>query len=78
LHAWYRERLMPHIVAEKVALYSAATDLDLTRLLVCDILADHQALVALIAEMDAAPTGFAAATGAAAAQALFTTHWPKR
>jgi uncharacterized protein (DUF2249 family) len=77
LHAWYRDRLMPHIVAEEAAFYGPAADLEATRLLVRGMLADHKALVALIAELAMARTGFAAATTAASAQALFTTHLDK-
>ena len=36
---------MPHIVAEEYALYSAAEELESTRLLVCGMLAEHRALV---------------------------------
>ena len=77
LHAWYREQLMPHIVAEELALYGPALELDVTRLLVCGMLAEHKALILLVAEMALEPTTFAAATAAAAAQALFSVHLDK-
>lgn len=41
------------------------------------MLAEHQALIVLVAEMALAPTAFAAATAAAAAQALFAVHLDK-
>src|SRR5690348_3058804 len=45
LHEWYRSQLLPHVAAEERALYSAALELDTTRLLVRGMLAEHRALV---------------------------------
>ena len=77
LHDWYRAELMPHIVAEEKALYSAASELDVTRLLVDGMLAEHRALVGLIADLALAQEVFDVATAAASARALFTVHLAK-
>jgi uncharacterized protein (DUF2249 family) len=77
LHEWYREELMPHIVAEERALYSAASELDATRLLVCAMLTEHRALVSLVADLALTRDPFETATIAASAQALFTAHLGK-
>jgi uncharacterized protein (DUF2249 family) len=77
LHDWYRTELLPHVVAEERALYSPASDLDATRLLVCGMLAEHRQLVALIADLALASRPFDVATTAAAAHAVFTVHLSK-
>lgn len=74
---WYRAELVPHAVAEEKTLYDAAAQLPATRLLVRAMLAEHEALLALIAELTAAPTALEIATSAASAQALFATHLVK-
>jgi uncharacterized protein (DUF2249 family) len=77
LHDWYRTQLLPHAVAEERALYSPAGELDATRLLVCGMLAEHRALVALIAELALAREPFEVATAAARAEAVFSVHLSK-
>lgn len=77
LHEWYQSTLLPHIVAEEQALYSAASDLDATRLLVCAMLSEHRTLVSLIADLALAQQPFETAMLAASAQAVFTVHVEK-
>ena len=77
LHTWYRDELLPHIVAEEQALYSAASELDATRLLVCGMLTEHRTLVSVIAELALARDTFETAMIAAVAQALLTGHLGK-
>jgi len=77
LHEWYGAELMPHIVAEEQALYSPASELTATRLLVCGMLAEHRSLVSLIADLALASDPFQVATTAAASQAVFTVHLAK-
>lgn len=77
LHEWYQSTLLPHIVAEEQALYSAASDLDATRLLVCAMLSEHRTLVSLIADLALAQQPFETALLAASAQAVFTVHVEK-
>lgn len=77
LHGWYRDELLPHIVAEEQALYSAASELDATRLLVCGMLTEHRTLVSVIAELALARETFETAMIAAVAQALLTGHLGK-
>lgn len=77
LQEWYRDELLPHIVAEEKALYSRAGELDATRLLICGMLAEHRALVALIADLALAQRSFEAATVAASARALLRVHLNK-
>ena len=77
LHDWYRTELIPHAVAEERTLYSAAAEVESSRLLVEGMIAEHHALISLIAELALAEEPFAAALNAAAAQALFTVHLSK-
>lgn len=77
LHEWYSTALLPHIVAEEQALYSPASELDATRLLVRGMLAEHRALVALIADLALAQRPFDVAIITACAQALFNVHVDK-
>lgn len=77
LHDWYRTELIPHALAEERTLYSAAAGIESSRLLVEGMLAEHQALIGLIAELALAEEPFAAALSAASAQALFTVHLGK-
>jgi uncharacterized protein (DUF2249 family) len=77
LHDWYRTELMPHIVAEEQALYRPASDLETTRLLVLGMLAEHQALVAMIADLALTQRPFDVAAIAASAQSLFVLHLGK-
>jgi hypothetical protein len=77
LHDWYRKVLIPHAVAEEHALYSPASELDSTRLLVCGMLAEHRFLVSQIVDLALAAHPFEVATAAAAAQAVFRVHLSK-
>lgn len=77
LHAWYRDELMPHIVAEERTLYSAAAEVDVIRLLVCGMLTEHRTLVSLVADLALAREPFETALVAASTQALVTSHLDK-
>jgi uncharacterized protein (DUF2249 family) len=77
LHVWYRDELMPHIVAEERALYSAGADIDSTRLLVRAMLTEHKDLVGRVAELALTLSAIDVATTAAAAHALFCSHLGK-
>jgi hypothetical protein len=77
LHDWYRTVLIPHAVAEEHSLYSPASELDSTRLLVCGMLAEHRFLISQVADLALAAHPFEVATAAAAAQAVFTVHLSK-
>jgi uncharacterized protein (DUF2249 family) len=77
LHDWYRAELIPHAVAEEQTLYRAAGELDATRLLVQGMLAEHRALISLIADLALAREPFETALAAASAEALFGVHLDK-
>ena len=77
LHTWYRDELLPHIVAEEQALYNVASELDATRLLICSMLTEHRSLVRLLADLALAREPFETAVIAATAQALLTGHLGK-
>jgi uncharacterized protein (DUF2249 family) len=77
LHDWYRKVLIPHAVAEEHSLYSPASELGSTRLLVCGMLAEHRFLISQIADLAVAAHPFEVAAAAAAAQAVFTVHLSK-
>lgn len=77
LHEWYRTELMPHAVAEERALYSPASELDATRLLIRGMLAEHRTMVSLIADLALACDPFQVVSTAVAAQAVFTVHLAK-
>jgi uncharacterized protein (DUF2249 family) len=77
LVAWFTTELLPHANAEEVALYSAGSLLESTRLLVDGMVAEHRALEALVTEVGDAPDPFAVIAAAASAQALFTVHLTK-
>jgi uncharacterized protein (DUF2249 family) len=77
LHEWYRSELIPHAVAEERTLYNAAEQLESTALLVQGMLAEHQALVGLIADLARAEAPFDIALAAASAESLFTVHLAK-
>ena len=77
LVAWARETLVPHALAEEKTLYPAARELTEGRLLVDAMLAEHIAIVAIVAEVDRAPTHVAAAAAGRALQALFAVHLDK-
>lgn len=77
LHDWYRTELIPHAIAEERTLYSAAEKIDTTTLLIQGMLAEHQALVSLIADLALAEAPFDIALAASSAQSLFTVHLGK-
>jgi uncharacterized protein (DUF2249 family) len=77
LHVWYRDELMPHIVAEERALYSAGAEIDSTRLLVQAMLTEHKELVGRVAELALTLATIDVATTASAAYALFCSHLGK-
>lgn len=77
LVAWARESLVPHALAEEKTLYPAARELTEGRLLVDAMLAEHVAIVAMVDEVEKAPTHVAAAAAGRALQALFAVHLDK-
>jgi uncharacterized protein (DUF2249 family) len=77
LHQWYQTELLPHAVAEEATLYAAGADLDATRLLVQGMLAEHRALVSLIAQLALAEDPLDTVAAATSAQHLFTVHLAK-
>jgi hypothetical protein len=77
LQDWCSASLLPHIVQEEHELYSAASEVETTRLLTCGLLAEHQALVALVAQLALARDPFDVAVAAASLQAVFTGHLAK-
>ncbi|MGH3494880.1 MAG: hemerythrin domain-containing protein, partial [Sciscionella sp.] len=77
LHDWYRTELMPHVAAEEQALYSPASELEATRLLIRGMLAEHRFLESLIADLALASDPFQVVTTAITAQAVFTVHLSK-
>lgn len=77
LVTWFTLDLLPHAQAEEVALYSAGAELEATRLLVAGMVAEHRALAALVAALDAAADPVSVTAAAAAAQALFSVHLAK-
>lgn len=77
LHAWYRSELLPHAAAEERTLYAAGADLDATRLLVRGMLAEHQALVGLVAQLALARDSLDVVALATSTELLFTVHLAK-
>lgn len=77
LATWLREELVPHAAAEEAGLYPAAAELPGGRLLVDGMLAEHRAITALVAEVEAAGTAVDAAATARALAALFDVHLAK-
>jgi hypothetical protein len=77
LVAWLHADLLPHAAAEEKTLYPAAAVQPNGRLLVDGMLAEHQAITALVAELAAATTPVAAAVAAGALSALFAVHLAK-
>lgn len=77
LTTWFSTKLLPHAHAEEVALYSAGSRLEDTRLLVDGMLAEHRALESLITDLTYASDPFTVTATTAAAQALFTVHLAK-
>lgn len=77
LVAWSRESLLPHAAAEEKTLYPGARELPEARLLVDAMLAEHEAIIAMVAEVEAASKPVAAAAAGRALQALFAVHLDK-
>lgn len=77
LASWARESLVPHALAEETSLYPASRELTEGRLLVDAMLAEHVAIVAMVEEIEKAPTHVAAAAAGRALQALFAVHLDK-
>jgi uncharacterized protein (DUF2249 family) len=77
LVGWLREELLPHAAAEEGTLYPAAAAQPSGRLLVDGMLGEHQAIMALVRELDGAGTAAAAAAAARALSAVFEVHLAK-
>jgi uncharacterized protein (DUF2249 family) len=77
LTKWFLTELLPHAHAEEVALYSAGSRLEDTRLLVDGMLAEHRALESLVTDLTYASDPFTVTATTAAAQALFMVHLAK-
>jgi uncharacterized protein (DUF2249 family) len=77
LVAWLRAELLPHAAAEEAGLYPAAAAQPDGRLLVDGMLAEHQAITAVVAELEAAASPVDAAVAARALSALFAVHLAK-
>ncbi|GAB2932849.1 hypothetical protein GCM10027280_20710 [Micromonospora polyrhachis] len=77
LLSWLREELVPHATAEEAGLYPAAAAQPGGRLLVDGMLVEHQAITALVAEIEAAGTPVDATAAARALAALFEVHLAK-
>lgn len=77
LVAWAREELVPHARAEEDTLYRAAAERDEGRLLVAAMLADHEAMAALVDELAGADDPVTAAVAAGALRTAFAMHLAK-
>jgi uncharacterized protein (DUF2249 family) len=77
LLSWLRTELVPHAVAEEAGLYPAAGAQPGGRLLVDGMLDEHQAITALVPELETAGTAVDAAAAAHALAALFEVHLAK-
>jgi uncharacterized protein (DUF2249 family) len=77
LTTWFSTELLPHAHAEEIALYSAGSLLEDTRLLVDGMLAEHRALESLVADLAHASDPFTVTATTSAAQALVTVHLAK-
>lgn len=74
---WCKRELIPHAQAEEESLYPLAEQLPEGRLLIAGMRADHEALVALVREVEQATVAVRAATAARALQTLFGVHADK-
>lgn len=74
---WCHSELLPHAAAEERTVYDAARDLPETRLLVEAMVAEHQAIVEAVTELERATTGIRAAAAGWALGALFRAHLAK-
>jgi uncharacterized protein (DUF2249 family) len=77
LVGWLREELLPHAAAEEGTLYPAAAAQPGGRLLVDGMLGEHQAIMALVRELDGAGTAAGATAAARALSAVFEVHLAK-
>ena len=77
LLAWLHAELLPHAHAEEAALYPAAANQPGGRALIDGMIAEHQAITALVTELTAATTPVDAAAAARALSALFAVHLAK-
>ncbi len=77
LVSWARESLGPHTLAEEKGLYPAGRELAEGRLLVDAMLAECETIVALVEEIEKAPSDVGAAAAGRALQALFGVHLNK-
>ena len=74
---WCREELLPHALAEETTMYSAAAKMPTARLLIEAMLAEHRAIMALVAELAATSEPVAASGLARALRAVFEVHLAK-
>ncbi|WP_110183178.1 DUF2249 domain-containing protein [Nocardioides solisilvae] len=77
LVAWATDELVPHALAEEGTLYRVAGQRSDGRLLVEAMLAEHQAIVALVDRLAAADDPVGAAVAAASLRTLFEVHLAK-
>jgi uncharacterized protein (DUF2249 family) len=77
LLTWLRTELVPHAAAEEAGMYPTAAAQPGGQLLVDGMLAEHRAITALVAELEAAGTAVDAAAAARALAALFEVHLAK-
>jgi len=77
LMAWFAREFLPHAHAEEVALYSAGSGLESTRLLVDGMIAEHRTIESLMTDLTYARDPFAVIAATAAAEAVFTVHLSK-
>ncbi|MEU7873713.1 hemerythrin domain-containing protein [Dactylosporangium sp. NPDC049140] len=77
LVGWVRAELLPHAFAEEEALYPAAARQPAGRLLVEGMLAEHQAIAALVDELETASSPVVAAAAGRALRAVFEAHLAK-
>ena len=75
--AWSRDELLPHAAAEEQTIYAAAAAKPEGRLLVEALVADHHLIGEQVERLAGAPDAVAAASAAAALEALFLVHLAK-
>jgi uncharacterized protein (DUF2249 family) len=74
---WCREELLPHALAEETTMYAAAARMPGARLLIEAMLAEHRAIMALVAELAATSEPVAASGLGRAVRAVFEVHLAK-
>jgi uncharacterized protein (DUF2249 family) len=74
---WSRSELLPHAAAEEETVYAAAAGRPEGRLLVEALVAEHRSITDLVEQLAKAPDAVAAASDAAALEALFSAHVAK-